>query len=731
MTTRRLGEYALIRVIGQGGQGVVHLAESPDGAKVAVKVLHTRFADDDAARKRFIREVTATRQVAPFCTARVLDVDMDGDQPYIVSEYVEGLSLAELVRREGPRDAGGLARLAISTMTALMAIHEAGIVHRDFKPSNVLLGPEGPVVIDFGIAKVLDAASTQSSTVMGTPSYMSPEQVAGASIGPASDIFSWAVTMTYAAAGRPAFGDDSIPAVLNRISHMEPDLIEVPKPLASILTACLGKRPEDRPSDRDVLRALTGGAAVMRLADGQPPTVNLRSAATLEYTKQLEENAPSRPTPRSGPPTPPPSVPPSAPPAVPLPPDREGWAPVPTPSTDKSKPRLWAFAVATVVAVGGVAMVLRALPGNLVFTAAPATTPPAATATAATPSVLQASPIPSLTPSETATASSSPTPSPSASPSPSDSPSTAKSVPEPSGPRERIMAWLRESQGTDAVSQIDGRAIAVSGTRDGWVTAWDLGKGVPFGKAADCRDGDVIPIVSLSVGKIGNHPAVACVGINYRIRVVDLVTGRRLIKPLWTSYYINQLALTELDGRATIVFNGGNNQRLYAFALATPKHLTEMGVVGEAGDGGGYGPSQIIIDRVGRRQVAISAGGYGGVHVVDLHSGRLLSPPFQATNIADDVNTKARTVASAEINGRPVIVSGWADGTIWITDPTNGRPIRKAIKKHVDREEPAYSPAIESVFTAKIDGRWIVISQDAQRNTHVWDLASGKDIKTS
>lgn len=106
-------------------------------------------------------------------------------------------------------------------------------------------------------------------------------------------------------------------------------------------------------------------------------------------------------------------------------------------------------------------------------------------------------------------------------------------------------------------------------------------------------------------------------------------------------------------------------------------------------------------------------------------------PPFQATDIADDVNTKAHTVASAEINGHPVIVSGWADGTIWITDPTNGRPIRKAINKHVDKEEPAYSPAIESVFTAKIDGRWIVISRDAQRNTHVWDLASGKDIKTN
>ncbi|GIH72000.1 hypothetical protein Mth01_42530 [Sphaerimonospora thailandensis] len=165
---KRLGGYVLGRIIGEGGQGVVYLGKAPDGTKVAVKVLHARFPGDDDTR-RFLGEVTATRQVAAFCTARVIDAGMDSGQPYIVSEYVEGVSLAERVRREGPRDAGGLTRLAVGTMTALMAIHEAGIVHRDFKPSNVLLGPEGPVVIDFGIAKVLDPATVHSSVAMGTP----------------------------------------------------------------------------------------------------------------------------------------------------------------------------------------------------------------------------------------------------------------------------------------------------------------------------------------------------------------------------------------------------------------------------------------------------------------------------------------------------------------------------------------------------------------------------------
>ncbi|WP_177245357.1 DNA translocase FtsK [Streptosporangium canum] len=300
MIARRLGKYTLSRLLGQGGQGAVYLGESPSGTKVAVKVLHTRFVGDDDARRRFLREVAVTRQVAPFCTAGVIDVDMDGDQPYIVSEYVDGVSLDELVRRDGPRNKGGLARLAIGTMTALMAIHQAGIVHRDFKPSNVLLGPEGPVVIDFGIAKVLDATSTQSSAVMGTLPYMSPEQIAGVKIGPASDSFSWAVTMVFAATGRMAFGSDSIPAVLNRISHLEPDLAGVPEPLHGLLAVCMSKRPEDRPPDREILRTLVGEASIDFPAEGQPSTVDLRNAVTLGYTKRLEEQAPISPSVEGG-----------------------------------------------------------------------------------------------------------------------------------------------------------------------------------------------------------------------------------------------------------------------------------------------------------------------------------------------------------------------------------------------------------------------------------------------
>ncbi|NRQ37375.1 serine/threonine protein kinase [Nonomuraea sp. NN258] len=249
-----IGHYRVLQSVGRGGQGAVYLAMAPNGVRVAVKVLHDLV--DETARTRFAREVEAARRVATFSTARVLDVSITGQQAYIVSEYVEGPSLERLVRQHGPRDEDSLTRLALSTAGALAAIHKAGIVHRDFKPSNVLIGPDGPRVIDFGIARALDQVTMTSGRMVGTPPYMSPEQLSGEAVGPASDVFSWAVTMVFAATGRPAFGEDSVPAVFHRVLTVHPDLSPLPPTLRQVVGNCLSKRPDERPSASDVMLAI-------------------------------------------------------------------------------------------------------------------------------------------------------------------------------------------------------------------------------------------------------------------------------------------------------------------------------------------------------------------------------------------------------------------------------------------------------------------------------------------
>ncbi|MFG2001020.1 protein kinase [Spirillospora sp. NPDC048911] len=255
----RVGVYRLLGCLGSGGQGVVYLGESPTGERVAIKVLHVRLSGDPRARDRFVREIDASRRVSPFCTARVLDVDTSGDRPYVVSEYVDGVSLARLVMDEGPRDPGALQRLAIATLTALVAIHQAGIVHRDFKPGNVLCGPDGPRVIDFGIARVLDATTMQTTGALGTPAFMSPEQILAGDVGAPSDMFSWAATMAYAALGRSLFGNDNIAAVTYRILNEPPDLgVAMGEPLRGLLTACLAKEPGERPTAQQALLSLLG-----------------------------------------------------------------------------------------------------------------------------------------------------------------------------------------------------------------------------------------------------------------------------------------------------------------------------------------------------------------------------------------------------------------------------------------------------------------------------------------
>jgi WD40 repeat protein/predicted Ser/Thr protein kinase len=269
----QIGGYRLAGVLGRGGQGSVYLGRTSEGGGVAIKVLHDRQVKDPGARRRFLIESELIQRVAAFCTAQVFEVGFDANRPYFVSEHVPGPTLHELVEDEGPRVGGSLDRLAVTTLTALEAIHHAKILHRDFKPSNVIMGSEGPVVIDFGIARFVHHATTEGAAIAGTPAYIAPEVIRRSGVGVASDIFSWASTIVFAATGRPPFGLGPAASMIHAVLHEEPDLAGVPDRLQPLLTSALAKEPGDRPSAGELLATLTGKAPP---ADGVRPPDRLR-----------------------------------------------------------------------------------------------------------------------------------------------------------------------------------------------------------------------------------------------------------------------------------------------------------------------------------------------------------------------------------------------------------------------------------------------------------------------
>ena len=417
---RWLGAYQLVGRIGHGGQGTVFLARGPGGGPVAVKLLRAEWTREPAARARFAREVAAASKIAPFCTARILDSRLDGDEPFVVSEFIDGPSLHEVVTNDGPLSGQPLHRLAVGTATALSAIHQAGVIHRDFKPGNVLMAPDGPRVIDFGIARSMDTTTTVTSQLFGTPGYMAPEVVRGHPAGPPADVFAWAATITFAATGTPPFHAPNVAAIVHQLTSGEPDLGTLAEPLRAVVAECLVKEPEARPTAVDLIMRLVQlsaqAGAVPPVATGQAgPGVTTRAPVRGVMTLGMGGPGGVMSPPR-----------PQAPPVFgPGPaPEGNGWRPRPGPGP---APRArsggpgcagWVIVVAGVVALGIVGGLLLPLlfaakapghaPGSPVTaapgpgqhgarghgTGPPAPRPAASAATSSAPPALPANAIP-------------------------------------------------------------------------------------------------------------------------------------------------------------------------------------------------------------------------------------------------------------------------------------------------------------------------------------------------
>ncbi|MFI5967267.1 serine/threonine-protein kinase [Streptomyces asoensis] len=257
------GHYRLQERLGSGGMGVVHLARSTSGMKVAVKVVHAQFALDPEFRGRFRQEVAAARRVSGAFTAPVVDADPEAERPWMATLFIPGSTLAEQVKRNGPLRTGELRRLMAGLAEALRDIHRVGVVHRDLKPSNVLLAEDGPKVIDFGISRPKDSElRTETGKLIGTPPFMAPEQFRRPrEVGPAADVFALGSVMVHAATGRGPFDSDSPYVVAYQVVHDDPDLTGVPENLAPLVVRCLAKEPEDRPTPDELMRELRSVAA--------------------------------------------------------------------------------------------------------------------------------------------------------------------------------------------------------------------------------------------------------------------------------------------------------------------------------------------------------------------------------------------------------------------------------------------------------------------------------------
>ncbi|WP_369776979.1 MDR family MFS transporter [Streptomyces sp. R33] len=298
----RMGPYRLIARLGAGGMGLVYLGRSEGGRTVAVKVVQAEYAGHPEFRKRFAREVAAARRVGGSCTAAVLDADPEAATPWVATQYIPGPDLHAVVAKHfGPLPEYSVHTLANRLALALQAVHGAGLIHRDLKPSNVLVTVDGPRVIDFGIARAMDSLAedhslhTRTGMLIGSPGFMSPEQVRGLELTPASDVFCLGAVLVYAATGRFLFGatDTGLNAHLFRVAEEEADLTGVPETLVDLVRACLHKDPARRPTPQEVAERTATDQAAEWLPGAVLAQLGRHAAELLDFAPPVPVPAPA------------------------------------------------------------------------------------------------------------------------------------------------------------------------------------------------------------------------------------------------------------------------------------------------------------------------------------------------------------------------------------------------------------------------------------------------------
>ncbi|GAB1818020.1 protein kinase domain-containing protein [Herbidospora sp. RD11066] len=266
-----VGEYRITGKIDEPGPEDAYLATDPHGTPVVIRLLAAV-----AEPERVTAAVGPLKGVPAFCVAQVLGSGTLGDRPFVVSEHVDGPTLAEAVQENGVLSGAALHRLAVGTMSAVVAIHQAGVLHGDIRPGTVVLGPDGPRVADFGLNEALRSSETTVTRHVGKPAYRAPEEFTDAEAGAPADVFAWAATMVFAATGRDPFAGDSVATTVNRVLHDPPDLGGIDADLRAVLSACLAKRPVDRPVASDVLLRLIGEESLLQVTGRVVPPVTRR-----------------------------------------------------------------------------------------------------------------------------------------------------------------------------------------------------------------------------------------------------------------------------------------------------------------------------------------------------------------------------------------------------------------------------------------------------------------------